>query len=244
MMGLFAAAAAFAAAGCSSDGSGRSGGPSYASDAAGGEPLPGVVRIAGVNRAPNGRATYSLENVSGKLQEDLAYHVNFTYDPTVGSAIEIREDREVSPERDLVLLKSDTAKEVVVENPRPGKVVRGTTIEVQDSPPVGAVAREGNQAGTGTMFLNRALECVAMASEDEIRAGTLWITVENTSNRPVSELEAKAVFMDHSTKMAETKWTTVRDIKPGAQTRIDLNITGLGRVATWTFLVKIRQQSL
>jgi hypothetical protein len=244
MTGLVAVAAAFAAAGCSSDGSGKSGGPSFANDSTGDEPLPGVVKIAGVNRAPNGRVTYSLANISGKLQEDLAYHVNFMYDPNVKSAIEIREDREVSPERDLVLLKSDTAKEVVVDNPRPGMVVRGTTIEVQDSPPVGAVAREGDQKGTGTMFLNRALECVAMATEDEIRAGTLWITVENTSTRAVSELEAKAVFMDHSTKMAETKWATVRDVKPGAQTRIDFNIAGLGRVATWTFLVKIRQQSL
>jgi hypothetical protein len=108
------------------------------------------------------------------------------------------------------------------------------------------VAREGAQRGSGTMFLNRSLECVGMASEDEIRAGTLWITVENTSNRAVSELEGKAVFVDQMTreKKAETKWTVVKDIKPGQQQRIDLDISGLGRVSGYSFLVKIRQQSL
>jgi hypothetical protein len=48
---------------------------------------------------------------------------------------------------------------------------------------------------------------------------------------------------DH-TKHGETKWTTVKDVKPGAKTRIEFNISGLGRVSNYTFLVKIRQQSL
>lgn len=248
LAGLVVAAAALCAAGCSSSGAGGGGGASFVSDHADGEPLPGVVKIVKVERAQDGRVTYTLANVSGKLQEDLAYHVNFMYDPSVKSAIEIREDREVSPERDLVLLKSDAAKEIVVENPRPGHAVRATVIEVQDSPPVAAVAREGGVAGTGTTFLNRTLECVAMASEDEIRAGTLWIEVENVSGRAVSELEAKAVFVDAMdaghTKHGETKWTTVKDVKPGAKSRIDFNIAGLGKVSNFTFLVKIRQQSL
>jgi hypothetical protein len=244
---LVVAAAAFAAAGCASGGGGG-GGAEFTSDRAGDKPLPGVVEIVKVDRAQDGKVTYTLSNVSGKLQEDLAYHVNFIYDPSVKGAIEMREDREVSPERDLVLLKSDTAKDVVVENPRPGHVVRATMIEVQDSPPVAAVARDGATKGTGTLFLNRALECVAMASEDEIREGKLWIDVENVSERAVSELEAKAVFVDamdkENAKRGETKWTTVKDVKPGARTHVQFNIAGLGKVSNYTFLVKIRQQSL
>ena len=249
-IGLVVVAAALSAAGCASgaSGGGGNGGASFVSDHADSEPLAGVVKIVKVDRAQDGRVTYTVANVSGKLQEDLAYHVNFMYDPSVKSAIEIREDREVSPEHDLVLLKSDEAKEIVVENPRPGHVVRATVIEIQDSPPVAAVAREGGTKGSGTTFLNRALECVGMASEDEIRAGTLWIEVENVSDRPVSDLEAKAVFVDamdkDHTKHGETKWTTVKDVKPGAKTRIDFNIAGLGKVSNYTFLVKIRQQSL
>lgn len=247
-IGLVVLAAAFAAAGCASDGSGGGGSASVKNDYADSEPLPGVVRIVKIVRAPDGKATYTLSNISGKLQEDLACHVNFIYDPSVDGAIAVRENREVSPERDLVLLKSDTAKDVVFENPRPGQPVRATIIEVQDSPPVAAVARDGAQMGTGTTFLNRALECVGMASEDEIRDGKLWIDVENVSGRAVTELEAKAVFVDpldkDHAKHGETKWTTVKDVKPGARTRIAFNIADLGRVSNYTFLVKIRQQSL
>jgi hypothetical protein len=248
LIGLIVVAEAFGVAGCASGGSGGSGGAAFVSDHAESEPLAGVVKIVKVDRAQDGRVTYTLANISGKLQEDLAYHVNFMYDPSANSAFGIREDREVTSERDLVLLKSESAKEIVVENPRPGHVVRATTIEVQDSPPVAAVAREGAAKGTGTIFLNRALECVGMATEDEIRAGALWIEVENVSDRAVSELEAKAVFVDamdkEHEKHGETKWTTVKDVKPGARTRIEFNIAGLGKVSNYTFLVKIRQQSL
>lgn len=239
-------AACALAAGCASDGGAGGGTPTpTVNDAAGQEPLPGIVRIAKVDRAPDGKVTYYLENVSGKLQEDLACRVNFLYAPTGKGAIAIADDWEPTALRDLVLLKGDTAKEVAAENPRPGQPVKATTITVENTPPVAAVMREGNQKGTGTLFLNRALECVGMASEDEVHAGKLWIEVENVSNRKVSDLEARAVFVDSTgEKKAETKWTRMADLQPGARGRIAFDLSGLGRVGTFAFLVKVRQQTL
>jgi hypothetical protein len=239
------AAATFAAAGCQGGGGGGRG--DAAIDGSSDVVPADVVRVVKKESAPDGRVTYVLENVSGKLQEDLTYHVEFHYAAKGDSetVIKIADDIEFSPERDLVLLKSDTAKVIAVENPRPGQPVKSASISVQSSPPVAAVFREpGNP---GTFFLNRALECVGMASEDEIRAGALWIEVENVSDRALSELESKAVFVDQMTKekVAETKWAAVRDLATkGARARIQYDLSGLGKVGNLSFLVKIRQQSL
>lgn len=245
-LGAALVAAAFAVAACNSDGAGKGGGGGAGADDALRDELPeGIVAVAGVDHAPDGRVTYTLKNVSGKLQEDLTYHVEFHYQATGKGAIDIADEVEVSPERDLVLLKSDTAKTVSAENPKPGTPVKATKLAVQSSPPVAAVARDGSNPGT--FFVNRALECVGMASEDEIRAGSLWIEVENVSDRALSELEARAVFVDQFTKekAAETKWTAVKDLgKRGARARIAFDLSGLGKVGNLSFLVKIRQTSL
>ncbi len=242
------AAAALATAACPSTGGkgdGAGGGSSVGGDLH--DVLPtDIVRVAKLDHAPDGRTTYVLENISGKLQEDLTYHVEFHYESkTAGGPIGIADDLELSPERDLVLLKGDVAKPIVVENPRPGHAVKATTIAVQSSPPIAAVARDANNAGT--FFVNHSLECVGMASEDEIRAGSLWIEVENVSDRPVTELEARAVFVDQFTReeTAKTKWTAVKDLsRRGARSRIAFDLGGLGKVGALSFLVKIRQQSL
>jgi hypothetical protein len=229
---------------CAGDGASRSG-AQVRGDAPGEVVLPGKVRIARIDRQPAGRVTYYLENIAGSLQEDLSYHIDFLYKPVVGSAIEIREDRNTTPERDLVLLKGDAAKQCAADNPRPGVEYITTQISVSESPPIAVVARDASNRGT--LFLNGALECVGMSSEDDIRAGTLWIEVENNSNRPVSELEAKAAFVDQmvGTKHAETKWTPVKDLRgEGDRARIEFNLAGLGKVSQYTVLVKIRQQSL
>jgi hypothetical protein len=243
-----ALAAATFAAGCQGGGGGGRGDASI--DGASDVVPADVVRVVKKESAPDGRVTYVLENVSGKLQEDLTYHVEFHYDYAAAPGdsqpvIKIADDIEFSPERDLVLLKSDTAKVIAVENPRPGKPVKSASISVQSSPPVAAVYRDAGNPGT--YFLNRALECVGMASEDEIRAGALWIEVENVSDRALSELESKAVFVDQMTKekVAETKWAAVRDLATkGARARIQYDLSGLGKVGNLSFLVKIRQQSL
>jgi len=244
--GVALAAAAFAAAACNSDGGSKGGGGGGAgTDDVDVLPAGGIVEIVGRDLAPDGRVTYTLKNASGKLQEDLTYRVNFHYPSTAQSVINIADDVEVSPERDLVLLKSDVAKQITIENPKPGHKVLATKIAVQVSPPVAAVARDAGNPGT--FFLNHALECVGMASEDEIRAGSLWIEVENVSDRALSELESRAVFVDQMTKekAAETKWTPVKDLpKRGARARIKFDLGGLGKVGNLSFLVKIRQTSL
>jgi len=234
---------ALAAAGCK-------GGATQTADAAGridssGEPIKGVVQIVGVDHGADGRVTYRVANISGKLQEDLAYRIRFRYQATGQGAISIADDWETTPVRDLVLLKSDTAKEIAADNPRPGKEVKETELNVENTPPVGVVARDDGPPGTGSLFLERALECVRMAGEDEVRAGKLWIEVENVSGRRVTELEARAVFVDGAgVKQAETKWIAMRDLEAAARSRVDFDISELGRVAAFTLLVKVRQQSL
>lgn len=247
-MGAALAAAAFAVSACDSTGTAKSngggGGAVGTSEDLADEMPTDIVRVAKKEPGPDGRVTYVLENVSGKLQEDLTFHVEFHYPATASGAINA-DDIEVSPERDLVLLKSDVAKSITVDNPKPGHKVLATKLAVQSSPPIAAVARDAN--GPGTYFLNRAIECVGIASEDEVRARSLWIEIENVSDRSVSELEAKAVFVDQMTKEkgGETKWTAVRDIsKKGARARIQFDLGGLGDVKNLSFLVKIRQQSL
>lgn len=232
---------------CASNGGGAEGGAGNGhptgGDVDGKIALPGVVRIAKVAHAPDGKVTYYLENISGKVQEDLTYWIDFSY-PAVGNgAIEIREDHRVTPERDLVLLKSDLDKPVTESNPEPGKKVESTKITVQDSPPVAVVARDAS--GSGTPLLNGALECVGLSPEED-RFGdspTLWIEVENVSGKAISGLEAKAVFVGSADKK-QSKWTGVKDLKPGARARVEFNLAGLGRLSTYTFFVKIRQQSL
>lgn len=242
-MPLVILALGLAAAGCK-------GGQTQTADASGridssGEPIPGVVRIVGVDHAADGRVTYRVENISGKLQEDLAYRIRFRFPPTGNSAIEIRDDWETTAIRDLVLLKSDTAKEISADNPRPGSEIKETILNVENTPPVGAVARDAGPPGSGSLFLERALECVKMAGEDEVRAGKLWIEVENVSGRRVTELEARAVFVDgDGVKQAESKWIGMRDLEPAARGRVDFDISQLGRVAVFTLLIKVRQQSL
>lgn len=237
------AATVLAAAACASNGGGGKTGTPQMGDVAGTEALKGVVRIAKVDRGPDGKVTYYLENISGKLQEDLTYRVYFTYPGGGQGAIEVREFTEISPERDLVLLKGDTAKAVTEPNPDPKRTVQTTKIEVQDSPPVGVVARDAS--GSGTPLLNGALECVGLSPEED-RFGdspTLWIEVENVSGKAISGLEAKAVFVGSADKK-QSKWTGVKDLKPGARARVEFNLAGLGRLSTYTFFVKIRQQSL
>jgi hypothetical protein len=243
------AAAVFVAAACDSTGAGKNAKGGAIDDE---DVLPaGVVEVVNVNHAPDGRVTYVLKNVSGQLQEDLTYRVKFHYAGTEnnkdgnGKAFQIADDVQVSLERDLVLLKSDAAKSVVVDNPRPGQAVKDTRILVQVSPPVPSVARDAGSQGT--FFLNHALECVGMASEDEIRAGNLWIELENVSDRALSELEGRAVFVDQFTKekISETKWTSMPDLpQRGARSRVQFDLSGLGKVGNFSFLVKIRQQSL
>ena len=241
---LTLAAAAIACGACSSNGGTSGGGIGHpvGGDAAGEAALAGVVRIAKVDRAPDGKVTYYLENISGKTQEDLTYRIDFMFPPKSTGAIDVREDHRVTPEKDLVLLKSDTAKAVTEPNPEPGNQVQATRILVQDSPPVGVVARDAS--GAGTLLLNGTIECVGLSPEDD-RFGdspTLWIELENVSGRPISSLEAKAVFVG-SVDKKQTKWTAVKDMKPGARARIAFDLAGMGRVSTYNFFVKIRQQA-
>jgi hypothetical protein len=244
---VLALALALTGAGCGSD-------KQQKADASGridstGEPLPGIVRIVGVEHGDGGKVTYRVENISGKLQEDLAYRIRFRYPSTGKGAIEIRDDWETTAARDLVLLKGDTAKEISAENPRPGSEIKETELNVENTPPVDTVARDNGPPGSGTLFLDRTLECTKMAGEDEVRAGTLWIELENVSSRPASELEARVVFIDvdgqgNSHKQAETKWAPLADLKPGARSKVTFDLANLGRVGAFKFLVKIRQQSL
>ena len=232
---------AAALAGCKSGGQTTS--ASGRIDSAG-EPLPGIVKIVGVDSGADGRITYRLENISGKVQEDLSYRIAFRYPETETSAFKLYE-WDAAPLRDLVLLKSDTAKEISADNPRPGSEIKETILNVENTPPVGAVARDDGPPGSGSLFLERALECVKMAGEDEVRAGKLWIEFENVSGRRVTELEARAVFVDgDGAKQAESKWIGMRDLEPAARGRVDFDISGLGRVAVFTLLIKVRQQSL
>jgi hypothetical protein len=245
-MSVVTVALAAALAGCKAGGQTTS--ASGRIDSAG-EPLPGIVKIVGVDSGADGRITYRLENISGKVQEDLSYRIAFRYPETETSAFKLYE-WDAAPLRDLVLLKSDTAKEVSADNPRPGQKVLETKLTVENTPPVDTVARAGGAAGTGTLFLERSLECTAMANEDEVRAGTLWIELENVSSKKVSEMEARVVFIDivdragTSRKQAETKWTPLADLDPGARGKVNFDLSGLGRVGSYKFLVKIRQQSL
>jgi hypothetical protein len=233
--------------GCSSSSDGRAApgkaGSSALNDQAGGEPLPGVVAIRRVDRAPDGGVRYAIQNISGKDQEDLAYFISFFYESQLGTAIETVGDRETTLERDIDLLRG-AEKEIAAANPRPGKKPLGTELTVRESPPVAAVARSGGVRGTGSTFMNRELECVGMATEDEVRAGSLWLDVENVGTKAVTDLEAKAVFVDSGTaqRIAETKWRPVGDVLPGrGPTRVKFDISELGRVSHLTMLVKIRQ---
>lgn len=237
-------ALSLALAGCGSDKGEKTTDASGRIDSSG-EPIPGVVRIVGVDHDASGKVTYRLANISGKLQEDLAYSIRFRYPATGQGAISIADDWEPTPVRDLVLLKSDTAKEITAESPRPGSPVKETELNVENTPPVGIVAREKGPPGSGTLLLDRSLECVLMAGEDEVRAGKLWLEFENVSGIRVTELETRAVFVDgDGQKQAETKWIGLKDLEPGARGRVTFDIAELGRVAAFTLLVKVRQQSL
>ena len=247
-MSIVTAALAAALTGCGSSGQATSVDASGRIDSAG-EPLPGIVKILGVEPGADGGITYRVANISGGLQEDLSYRIAFRYPETGNSAMKLYE-WDATPLKDLVLLKSDADKEISADNPRPGQKVLETKLTVESTPPVDTVARTGGAAGTGTQFLERSLECTAMATEDDVRAGTLWIELENVSSRPLSELEARVVFIDivdrlgNSRKQAETNWTPLAELKPGARGKVQFDLAGLGRVGSYKFLVKIRQQSL
>ena len=213
-----------------------------------GEALPGVVQIVGVEHGADGKVTYKLSNISGRVQEDLSCSIAFRYPDTAQSAMVLHE-WQPTPLRDLVLLKSDTAKEITEANPRPGQKVLETKLTVESTPPVDTVAREQGPPGSGTLFLpERSLECVTMAGEDDVRAGKLWIELENVSAKRVSDLEARVVFIDvdrqgTSRKQAETKWTPVAELDPGKRGKVEFDLAGLGPVGSYKFLVKIRQLS-
>lgn len=246
-MTIVTLAFAAALAGCKGEGG------SKATDAAGnidsaGEALPGVVRIEGVEHGADGKVTYRLANISGRVQEDLSYRITFRYPPTAQSVGTLYE-WDATPLRDLVLLKSDTAKDISADNPRPGQKVLETKLYLENIIPVDTVSRDDGPPGSGTLFLDRALECVTMAGEDAVRAGTLWIELENVSSRKISDLEARVVFIDMdrqgtSRKVAESSWTPVAELQPGARGKVQFDLSQVGRVGSYKFLVKIRQQSL
>lgn len=218
------------------------------SDRAGDEPLPSIVRIKSVDRAPDGTARYVVANISGRDQEDLAYFISFFFPspPEEDDRVAIKKlgDRETTPQRDLVLLRG-TEREISAQNPRPGAPCLGTTIDVVNNEAVPVVMRADT---AGTLFLNKSLECVAMSGEDDLRVSKkLWLEFENVSGRPVSEIEAKAQFHDPgaaNAKVAETKWMTLRDVQPQQRTRVEFDLSALPRLSNTIFLVKIRQQSL
>ncbi len=250
--GAALAVAALALVACNSTGNGGSTGGTASkakTDHDGDEPIAGEVRIVRVDRselATTGTVRYVLENTSGKLQEDLSYYILFHYPPTGSGAIEVQEDSESSQVVDLVLFPGDKAKEVSAVNPRQGVKVVGTKLEVEKYVAVPAVARSAD-LGRGTLFLNGALECVAM-SADDARYETppsLWIEFENVSRTPVQLAEAKVVFYDHrtDTKVSETSWQPIRDLPPAQRARIDFNLSGLQGVRG-SFLVKVRPQQV
>lgn len=243
---VLAALALTALAGCQSPGDAADTGPAAGSmnDHNGDEPLRGIVRIKNVSRTADGSVKYLVENISGRDQEDLGYFVSFFFPAEEKTVVKKVGDRETTPQRDLVLLRG-SEREITAQNPRPGVLCLGTTIDVLNNEAVPVVTRGDNP---GTLFLNRSLECVAMSSEDDVRESKkLWIEFENVSSRPVSEIEAKAQFHDPgaaNAKVGETKWTSVRDVQPKARTRVEFDLSSLGRLSNRIFLVKVRQQSL
>lgn len=244
--GIALSAALLLVAGCSSDGATRDSQVVLGSknDNAGDEPIKDVVRIKSIDRSPDGSVRYVVENVSGRDQEELAYFVSFFFPADETSAIKQEGVRDTTPMRDILLLRG-AEREVTAQNPRPGAPCLGTTIDVVNNEAVPVVTR-GDTAGT--LFLNRALECVAMSTEDDVRVQKkLWLEFENVSSRAISEIEAKAQFHDPgagNAKVGETKWTRVKDVQPRQRTRVEFDLASLGRLSNTIFLVKIRQQSL
>lgn len=239
-----AVCAAVCVAGCnggaSSGSSGTGRGPDDVSnDASGDKLLGGNIRIARVDRAPDGSATYLLDNTSSDDLADLSVWINYYYPPDERSAFEKVFDLQPSPPQDLFLTKGETGHSITAANPRPGDQVIATRLEVLEDLPIPVVI--------GTRFLNNELECVAMSSADDLLGAkpSQWIEVQNASSRKIPAFEAVAVFIDPAVARpgnvkAQAK-TMASAMEPGTKQRLTFDLAGKGRLSNYQFFVKVRR---
>ncbi len=214
----------------------------------GGSAIARVVSVDTSALQTEGKVKYVIENATGTDLEDLLYSVSFHFPPgKVQDEIQVTEEQEASSERPLTLYKNDRQKVIEAVCPnwggptRVGKV-RGTSLMIQNEPPVPVLPRTATDSGT-RLFNNR-LECTAIATRDELDAETprLWVELENTDaqKRKAADLEIQVVFPNGGTR---TKWKSVPTIQPGGRVKVDLDLRGV-ELGDKEFLVKVRPQAL
>lgn len=250
---------AAAAGGCASDGEpdddpGASGATRLrgGSDAEG-TVLAGAVRITRIDRGTmnqDGKVRYTIENVSGVDQEDLAWSVSFVYpkgdsERDLGvSAVE-----ETTAEKSLVLLRGEKNKVLdaqcgaFADRKARGQQITGTHLNVAPNPPVMTMARDADKGQPGTRFATGRIECVGMT---DIWAPDEQITLEfeNVSASKVANLELQVVFIDAAGKpISRSKWRAIPSMAPGARAKTTVELQGLD-MGDRSFNVKVRQQAL
>ena len=231
----------------------------FSSDAAGDQPVPGVVRIDRVDRstlATDGTVRYYLDNVSGEDQENLTARVIFYYPPTQQSDIALPFDTDVTEEKSIALFRGQggfefaAASRAFTERQAAGESILATRIELIVEELVQTVARD--DTSPGTLLLNGQLECVGI-SPWELRSGMeggdpqLWLELQNVSAQRVSNVEVRVVFFDgdEDVRKAETAWAKLPALAPGERARATIDLAGidLTQARRWRFFVRTRQTS-
>ena len=211
-----------------------------------------LVQISKIDRKgmhETGTVTYYVDNVSGERLRDLTYWVQFQWPP---NNPQVPYDSDVTDQKSLVLVKGAAGEALTATSPefaqrtsgdKPQKIQATRLIMMQERP-VAAVSRE--EAGQGTLFVQGALECVAISPEDLLweSPGQLWIDFENVSDRSLSRLQVQVVFVDISEDVTgETKNERLATLKPGAKKRVTFDLSEAGTVRGREMRVRVTQRS-
>lgn len=213
----------------------------------------GLLRIARVDRSQlntTGTVRYYVENLAGRDIQDLSYRILFKWPPS-STDFDMPFESEVTDLQPLKLFDGAAAQELVgqsqlfAQRSAAGQQILSTELFVEADRPVAIVDRSGGSEGT--RFVNGALECTALSSEDLLYQSppSLWIEFENVGSRRLSSLEIMAVFVDTAgNTSAETAWADVPTIAPGGQARVTFDLSGAGNVRNREIRVKVRQKSI
>lgn len=250
---------AAASGGCATDGdSGDEPGGGAAARTRGGSDSEGAllgdaVRITAIDRSTmntDGKVRYTVENVSGVDQEDLAWTVSFVF-PMGESERElgVSAAEETTAEKSLVLLRGEKNKVLEAQcgafgdRRARGQQVTGTHLNVTTNQPVMTTARRPETGTPGTRFATGRIECVAM-SDIYAPGDQLTIEFENVSTTKVGNLELQVVFIDAAGKaISRSKWRAIPAMAPAARAKATVDLAGLD-MGDRSFLVKVRQRAL
>ncbi len=213
------------------------------SDGPGDVPLEGVVRIVDVDRSTlqdDGTTRYYVENLTNALVENLVFSVAFYYPPgsnLAPGALRLPYESVGTPEQFLNLQPSDSQRVIVASCPEfltrraRGASIASTRLTVYVEAPALPLPR--TDGARGSTFVGGAIELTGCLDDGLYDTPpSLSLEFENVSQRAV-DTEIRVIFLepDGHTTAGATAWQRLDVISPGARRRVDVDLSGAGRVA-------------